>query len=189
LILLLLALPAQFPACAAELEGVTLEDRVRVDGQELQLNGIGLRTRALFFKIYVGGLYLPEKSASADAALAAKGAKRIQLTMVREADAEQFVESIMHALRANHSDEQLAQVKQQTDELMAMIRKIGTSQKGATIVLDYAPSADGTTLFVDGKAAGNSMVGEEFFRTLMRIWLGENPVQLDLKEALLGGVQ
>jgi len=189
LILLLLALPAQFPACAAELEGVTLEDRVRVDGQELQLNGIGLRTRALFFKIYVGGLYLAEKSTSADAALAAKGAKRIQLTMVREADAEQFVESIMHGMRANHSAEQLERVKPQTDELMAMIRSFGTSQKGATIVLDYAPSADGTTLFVDGKPAGKPMAGEEFFRTLMRIWLGENPVQLDLKEALLGGVQ
>jgi len=183
--LLVLALPVH----AAELEGVTLEERVRVDGQELQLNGIGLRTRALFFKIYVGGLYLPEKSTSADAALAAKGAKRIQLTMVREADAEQFVESIMQGMRANHSEAQLARVKPQTDELMAMIRSFGTSQKGATIVLDYAPSADGTTLFVDGKAAGNSMVGEEFFRTLMRIWLGENPVQLDLKEALLGGVQ
>jgi len=182
---LFLALPVH----AAELEGVTLEDRVRVDGQELQLNGIALRTRALFFKVYVAGLYLPEKSTSAAGALAAKGAKRIQFTMVRDAAAEQFVESIMHAMRANHSEAELARVKPQTDELMAMIRRIGTSQKGATIVLDYAPSADGTTLFVDGKPAGNSMAGEEFFRTLMRIWLGENPVQLDLKEALLGGVQ
>ena len=185
MILLLAALPLH----AAELEGVTLEDHIRVDGQELRLNGIGLRTRALFFKIYVGGLYLPEKSTSASAALAAKGAKRIQLTMVREADAEQFVESIMHGMRANHSEAQLAQVKPQTDELMAMIRRIGTSQKGATIVLDYAPAADGTTLFVDGKPAGGPMAGEEFFRTLMRIWLGENPVEESLKTALLGGVQ
>jgi Chalcone isomerase-like len=183
--LLLLCLPAH----AAEMEGVTLAERIRVDGQELQLNGFGLRTRALFFKIYVGGLYLPEKSTSAAAALAAKGAKRIQLTMVREADAEQFVESIDAGLRANHSETQLAQVKPQTDALMAMIRNVGTSQKGATIVLDYAASSNGTTLFVDGKPAGQPMPGEEFFRTLMRIWLGDNPVQADLKEALLGGVQ
>jgi len=177
------------PAHAAEVEGITLAERIRVDGQELQLNGFGLRTRALFFKIYVGGLYLPERSTSAAAALAAKGAKRIQLTMVREADAEQFVESIDAGLRANHSEAQLAQVKPQIDALMAMIRNIGTSQKGATIVLDYAPSSDSTTLFVDGKPAGQPMAGEEFFRALMRIWLGENPVQADLKAALLGGVQ
>jgi hypothetical protein len=187
--LLLLALPPQVPLCAAELEGVKLEDRVRVDGQELRLNGFGLRTRALFFKIYVGGLYLPEKATDAGAALAVKGAKRIQLTMVREADAEQFVESIMHALRANHSEVELERVKPQIDELMAMIRTFGTSQKGAVIVLDYAPSADGTTLYVDGKPAGKPMAGEEFFRTLMRIWLGENPVEESLKKALLGGAQ
>jgi hypothetical protein len=106
--------------------------------------------------------------------------------MVREADAEQFVDSIMHGLRANNSEAQLAQVKPQIDDLMAMIRRQGTSQKGAIIVLDYAPSSDGTTLFVDGKAAGAPMAGEEFFRTLMRIWLGENPVEEGLKKALLG---
>ena len=76
MILLLLSLPAY----AAELEGVTLADRIRVDGQELQLNGFALRTRALFFKVYVAGLYLPERTTSAAAALAAKGAKRIHLT-------------------------------------------------------------------------------------------------------------
>jgi hypothetical protein len=30
------------------------------------------------------------------------------------------------------------------------------------------------------------MAGEEFFRMLLRIWLGEKPAQEDLKEALLG---
>jgi hypothetical protein len=31
------------------------------------------------------------------------------------------------------------------------------------------------------------MAGEAFYRALLRIWLGENPVQEDLKKALLGG--
>jgi Chalcone isomerase-like len=181
----MLALPLQ----AAELEGVTLGDRVRVDGQELQLNGIALRTRMVFFKVYVAGLYLPERATTAPAVLAAKGAKRIHLAMVRDADADQFVESILTGMRLNHSEAELEAVKKQTDELIAMIRKVGTSQKGAAIVLDYAPSIDGTTLFVDGKPAGAPMAGEEFFRVLLRIWLGDNPAQEDLKRALLGGVQ
>lgn len=171
---------------AAELEGVRLEDRVRVDGRELQLNGIALRTRYVFVKIYVAGLYLPEKATTADAALGTKGPKRIHLMMVRDAEAEQFVESIMHGLRANHSEAQLAPVQAQVDGLMGMIRRIGTSQKGASIVLDYAPSLDGTTLIVDGRPAGPPMASEEFFRMLMRIWLGERPAQEDLKKALLG---
>lgn len=179
--LLLLALPVH----AAELEGVMLEDRIRVDGEELQLNGIALRTR-MFFRVYVAGLYLPARAASAQAALDAKGAKRIILVMMREASAQQFFESIDAGLRANSSEAQIARMKTQTDGLMAMIRAVGQAKKGMRIVLDYAPSAGGTTLFVDGVAQGRPMPGEEFYQALLRIWLGDNPAQVDLKEALLG---
>ncbi|MFN7508396.1 MAG: chalcone isomerase family protein, partial [Betaproteobacteria bacterium] len=45
--------PAQ--AQPAELEGVKLEPTVQVGGTALQLNGAGVRTRAIF-KVYVAGL-------------------------------------------------------------------------------------------------------------------------------------
>src|SRR5262245_29179575 len=99
----LLFLLLSFPIHAAELEGVTLDDRVQVDGQELQLNGMALRTRALFFKVYVAGLYLPAKTVDAQAAIAAPGAKRIVLVMLRDATAEQFVESIAGGMNANNT--------------------------------------------------------------------------------------
>lgn len=174
------------PCGAAELEGVSLEDRVRVDGQGLQLNGIALRTRMVFFKVYVAGLYLAEKASTAQEAFDARGAKRIVLVMVRDATADQFCESIGIGLRINHTDGELARVKDQTDALMAMIRSAGVAKTGARIVLDYAPSAGATTLFVDGAALGPPMRGEDFYRALLRIWLGENPAQEDLKKALLG---
>ena len=178
-----------FQVHAAELEGVTLEDRIRVDGQELQLNGMALRTRAVFFKVYVAGLYLPAKTLEARAAIEAPGPKRIILVMLRDATAQQFTDSIDHAMRANNTAEQIAAVKTQVDELYAMIRAVGQSKGGARVVLDYQPSAGGTTLLVDGVAQGKPMVGEAFYQVLLRIWLGEDPVQMDLKEALLGGMQ
>lgn len=186
--MLLFALPPHFSALAAELDGVKLEDRIRVDGQELQLNGLAVR-RQFIFKVYVAGLYLPARATLARAAIESKGPKRIILVMMRDATAEQFVESIEAGMRANNGEAQLAAVKTQTDELMAMIRAVGQSKKGARIVLDYAPSNGGTTLFVDGVAQGKPMTGEPFFQALLRIWLGDDPVQADLKEALLGGVQ
>jgi len=146
LLLFSIPLPLSVPLYAAEVEGVTLEDRIRVDGQELRLNGAALRTRVIF-KVYVAGL------------------------------------------RANSSEAQVAVVKAQMDELMAMIRAVGQAKKGMRIVLDYEPSAVGTTLFVDGVAQGRPMSGEAFYQALLRIWLGDDPVQLDLKEALLGGEQ
>jgi hypothetical protein len=173
------------PLHAAELEGVNLEDRIRVDGQELQLNGLAVRTRFIF-QVYVAGLYLPAKATAARIAIESKGPKRIILVMLRDASAEQFVESIDAGLRANNSEAQIAAVKTQIDQLIAMIRAVGQSKKGARIVLDYAPSDGGTTLFVDGLAQGKPMAGEAFFQALLRIWLGEAPVQPDLKEALLG---
>ena len=56
-----------------------------------------------------------------------------------------------------------------------MIRAVGQAKKGVRIVLDYAPSDGGTTLFVDGVAQGQPMAGEAFFQALLRIWLGDRP--------------
>lgn len=184
-----LAVPALilFPlwAIGADLDGVKLEDDAFVDGHRLQLNGLGLRTR-YFFKVYVAGLYLPRRAASAEDALAGSGAKRIVLVMRREASAEQFCESIDAGLRANNSPAELDRVKPQTEALYAMIRAAAQARAGMKIVLDYAPSAGATTLYGDGRPLGPPMPGEGFFRALLRIWLGERPVQNDLKELLLG---
>ena len=39
---------------------------------------------------------------------------------------------------------------------------------------------------VNGKPAGKPISGEDFYRALLRIWLGDKPVQEDLKKSLLG---
>jgi hypothetical protein len=170
---------------AAELEGVTLEDQARVDGQDLQLNGMALRTRVIF-KVYVAGLYLPAKTTAAQAAITSKGPKRIILVMMRETNAEQLVLSIEAGMRDNNSEAQLAAVKGQSDSLFATIRAIGQARRGMRIVLDHLPSQGGTQLFVDGIARGRLLPGEEVFRTLLRIWLGEHPPHEELKQGLLG---
>jgi hypothetical protein len=164
---------------------VKIEDRVQVDGQELVLNGLGMRTR-LFFKVYVGGLYFGQRVTTPEAALEQKGAKRVIFVMMREASAEQFVEAIEDGLESNNTPEELAGVKQHTDALFAMIRNVGEARKGMRIVLDFAPSTGGTTLFVDDVAQGKPMLGgPEYFRILLKIWLGDDPAEESLKRALL----
>ena len=54
------------------------------------------------------------------------------------------------------------------------------------IALDWQP-ASGTALLVNGAPQGKPIAGEDFYRALLRIWLGDKPVQDDLKKALLGG--
>lgn len=71
LVLLTGALALSVSALAADVGGVKLVDKASVGGQDLVLNGAGIRTRA-FFKVYVAGLYVPAKSAD-PAAILAKG--------------------------------------------------------------------------------------------------------------------
>lgn len=181
LALALLASTAQ----AAELEGVQLEDRVQVDGQALELNGIAVRTR-MFFKVYVAGLYLPRRVTNAQSAIDGPGAKRIVLVMLRDASADQFCDSVQVGIANNHSDEELERLKPHAEALFAKIRAIGEAHKGMRIVLDYSASTPATLLSVDGVPQGAAIRGREFFRALLRIWLGERPAQADLKRLLLG---
>jgi hypothetical protein len=53
------------------------------------------------------------------------------------------------------------------------------------IALDWTGGA--TRVSVDGRPAGEPIAGEDFYRALLRIWLGEHPVQDDIKQGLLGG--
>lgn len=170
---------------AAELEGVKLEQRIQVDGQALQLNGMALRTR-MFFKVYVAGLYLPQRVSDAQRAIEGSGAKRIVLVMLRDATAQQFCDSIQESMERNNMPADMQRVRPQTEALFARIRAVGEARAGMRIVLDYAPSLVATTLFIDGVPQGAPMPGEAFFRALLRIWLGESPSQPDLKRALLG---
>jgi hypothetical protein len=69
-------------------------------------------------------------------------------------------------------------------ELAGIFAEIKEAKKGMTITLDWTGSA--TQLTVNGKPAGKPIAGEDFYRALLRIWLGDKPVQSDLKKALLG---
>lgn len=172
-------------ANAGELEGVRLDDRVQVDGQALELNGMALRTSWLV-RIYVAGLYLPRKATSADSAINGDGPKRMVLVMMRDATAEQFCEFIEGGLNANNDEADIKRVRAQTESLYSKIRAIGEASAGTRIVLDYAPSTAATTLLVDGTPQGEPIHGREFFRALLRIWLGERPAQPQVKRMLLG---
>jgi len=59
------------------------------------------------------------------------------------------------------------------------------AKKGMAIDLDWTGTA--TRVSIDGKPAGQPIAGEDFYRALLRIWLGERPVQDDIKKDLLGG--
>ncbi|MFN3566403.1 MAG: chalcone isomerase family protein [Burkholderiaceae bacterium] len=167
-----------------EIEGVKFEPTVQVGGQTLQLNGAGIRTRVIF-KVYVAGLYVPQKSTDPNVLLAQNGPRRVAIHMLRNVDAETFATSLADGLKANHTEQQLAALKAQADALTANLRAIGEAKKGDAIFFEFTPEA-GTRIVVNGQPRGNPIPGEDFFAAVLRIWLGHRPADADLKKGMLG---
>lgn len=171
-------------AQALEVEGVKLEATTQVGTATLQLNGAGLRTK-VFFKVYVAGLYVPQKAANAAQLLAQKGARRVAITMLRTVDAESFASSINDGLRDNHTEAQFTAMKPQVDALNANLKAVGEAKKGDVIHFEFVPDA-GTQVTVNGKVRGSVIAGEDFFTSVLRIWLGDKPADAALKKGLVG---
>jgi hypothetical protein len=169
--------------CAAEVEGVKIDDQTRVANADLTLNGAGLRKR-LFFKVYVMGLYVPQKNPSAGALIDQAGPKRIAIHMLRDVSADAFNEALAEGIRANHSEADVKSLEPRVKELGAIIGAVGEAKKGMAIFLDWNGAE--TQVMVNGKPTGKAIPGQDLYRALLRIWLGDNPVQDDLKKALLG---
>ena len=168
-------------ALAAEVGGVKLDDKVVLGGQDVALNGAGIRTRVVF-KVYVASLYLPAKATDL-AAVVAKAPRRIQLNLLRTLAADQLVDALNDGLKENNTDAELAAVKTQSDQLMAIMKAFGEAKEGNVVTLDFV---DGATIVGFNGAARGSIPGDAFNKALTKIWLGDKPVQPDLKKALLG---
>ena len=173
-------------AQAAELAGVKLDDKLRLapGGPELVLNGAGIRTRVIF-KVYVAGLYLPEKKGTTREVLALSGPKRVAMTMLRNLGAQQLSEALAEGIRNNSSAAEQEALKARIEELLAIMNALGEAKKGDAILLDFLPDS-GTRVVVNGQPRGKPIAGDDFYRALLRIWLGDKPVDGDLKGALLG---
>ena len=175
-------LPA--PVAAVEVSGVRLDDRARVAQTDLVLNGAGMRTKFVF-KVYVAALYLQEKKGTTADILALPGPKRVSLRLVRELSAEQLVEALEEGIRDNITPAERDALKPRLAELAAIMAGVKQGRDGDLFTLDFIPGT-GTQVGLNDAVLGKPIAGDDFYRALLKIWLGDNPVSKDLKKALLG---
>ena len=76
-----------------------------------------------------------------------------------------------------------AALKAPTDQFSEMLKKIGELHKGDQLALDF--SSDGVAVSHNGKPAGK-VANAAFAKALLRVWIGDKPVDSDLKKSLLG---
>ncbi len=168
---------------ARQLDDVTLPDNVTLGGTSapLQLNGMGYRTKFVF-NIYVGALYTESKVQSRDAVQALTGPKRIVMHMVYdEVSHKKMADAWNEGFEENNSDAQLEKLQAR---LKTFISYFPDLKEGNIVLLDYVP-ATGTRVTIDGVEKG-VIEGADFYAALLDVWLGEEPADDDLKDAMLG---
>ena len=171
-------------AVPVEISGVKLDDPVDVRGTPLQLNGAGIRYKAIF-KVYVAGLYLGKKAVTPEEAYAAPGPKRLTITLLRDIDPDVLNKSMTEAFENNTPIDEIARL---TPGLVTIRQAFADQKKlraGENFTIDWIPGT-GTILSIKGVQQGEPFKGLEFFNALIRLWVGPRPADFKLKEALLG---
>jgi hypothetical protein len=167
---------------AAEVAGVNIDEKIKVGSNELVLNGAGLRSK-LFIKVYVGALYVTQKSGSPAGVLDAPGVRRMSLRLLRDIDADTLYGALRDGLKENNSDTDLLALKASIDQFADIMKKIGNARSGDTVAIDF--TTDGVSVSFNGEARGK-VANAPFARALLKVWLGDHPVDASLKKALLG---
>ena len=178
------ALPALGAAQTVELAGARFASNVQMGSHTLGLNGAGIRYR-FFVKVYAAGLYLSRKAATAEAAIAAPGAKRLHVVMLRDIDANELGRLFTRGMQDNAPKEEFSKSIPGTLRMADIFSAKRRLVAGDTFSIDWVPG-QGTTVLINGKASGEPIVEPEFFSALIRIWLGSKPADEALKAALLG---
>ena len=151
---------------------------------ELSLLGVGLRTKTILkVKVYAIGLYVAD-SALAGSLKGLTGAnlyrelvwgdfpKEVHLRLVRDVSASQMQESIREALEKAD--------KARVDTFVSYFGDIKTGQE---YVLRWAPG--GTLETVANGTPKPPIADKNFAAAVFGIWLGEDPIQDDIKRDLV----
>lgn len=168
---------------AKDVAGINIPESISFSDQstKLVLNGAGIRSKFVF-DIYVGSLYLEKKLTNAKDIYALAGEKRISMHFLYdEIEKEKLVAGWNTGFENNLSEQERVSFKSQIKQFNDLFV---TVKKGDVINLNFTPTT-GTHVVMNGKIMG-LVEGDAFFTALLKIWLGEEPADSDLKEAMLG---
>ncbi|WP_162060643.1 chalcone isomerase family protein [Undibacterium sp. KW1] len=170
-------------ARATEVAGVKFDESVQVGGTDLKLNGAGIRYKAIF-KVYAAGLYLKEKKTTVPEVLASQGPRRVTIVMLRDLSNEEFGRGFMTGIQQNTDKAEKSKMTSQFIRFGELFASVPELKKGDVMTNDWIPGV-GTVVALNGKKMGDPYPDLGFYNALLRIWLGESPVDRSLKKAML----
>ncbi|MDZ7661113.1 chalcone isomerase family protein [Thiohalophilus sp.] len=177
----MLLLPAY--VFALQIKGVKFPEQITQEAsqQKLVLNGAGVRAKFIF-DIYIGALYLPERSDSIKKILDDGSPRRVVMHFLYdEIEKKKMHSAWTEGFEDNLTDAQFTGLQSEIDTFNAAF---GNIVEGDVVIIDFLP--DSNTVVRINNTEKTRISGADFQRALLSIWLGESPVDGRLKRAMLG---
>lgn len=160
-----------------------------IGGKKMVKNGSGVRTKSIFGTLYYLTLYVPETLKGKDGKAIIDANEPMSMVLVldsRLVTRERFLETVSEGFAKSAA---AGYPSAKTKAFMDQFAKIKFT-KGDIVYMTYTPA--GLTSQFKYTATGKmenlgTIAGLDLKKALFAIWLGPNPVQENLKAALLSG--
>lgn len=167
-----------------DINGVIVPRNISFQGHNLELNGFGTRSK-LWFDVYVQALYLTSLSQDAKAICNSETEMGIRIQIISSlVTSKKLSKALNKGLLKSVGDENLPKIKSQADQLEKLIGRELTKE-GDAFNLIYNPIDFSIWVYKNDKLEGK-IIGLDFKKAFFGIWLSDNPVDVDLKNDLLG---
>ncbi|WP_298320773.1 chalcone isomerase family protein [uncultured Aquimarina sp.] len=164
-----------------KVEDVTLPNTVTFSGEDLTINGAGMREK-FFFDIYAGGLYLKKKNTQANSIAAADETMAIKLHIVSGMMSRSKMESALRDGFKKSTKGNTSSLDERINTFVGFIKE--EIEEGQIYDIVYE-QGKGSVIYKDGVEKGY-VEGLDFKKALFNIWIGDNPADKDLKNEMLG---
>lgn len=168
-------------ASALDIGGIKLPDNMPVAGQQLALNGAGIREKWLF-DLYVSGLYLQAPSKDSKAVIAADENQVIRLHIISDKiTSERMISATTEGFEKSLHGK-MDTLKPKIDDFIATFKE--PIKVGDIFDLTYV-KGEGVHVAKNGTEV-KTIAGLDFKEALYGIWLSDAPAQDSLKKEMLG---
>ncbi|NCO50581.1 MAG: hypothetical protein GW875_00595 [Deltaproteobacteria bacterium] len=169
------------PALATEVAGVKLPDQVEIGGEQLQLNGYGLRKK-YFFKIYVGSLYTAQKATSTAQVVEGTGPKLLRMDFLySKVEKDKIVGGFAEGIKKNTP----ALVD---DPAIVEFLKLFDRDFVAKDQVDLAITANNQVQVSHNGRQLGTIESANLARAVLLIYLGNDPADDEMKAGMLGNI-
>jgi Chalcone isomerase-like len=164
-----------------ECNGIGFSNHTQVQGTLLTLNGLGLSTVSTFkIRLYVAALYVAEPSNDPHAILDSSAPNEIVIQFIRGVSARDLRKSLEEVLARNSPERSPA-----IEEGLQQLRSWAVDMKSGQRIVFIRTPGRGMEVDINGTVKG-SIAGDDFAKSFLSIWLGDNPQTPELKRGLLG---